>query len=170
MDDISKTQEFSINNKSVSERTNILETFLDNYDTKVGISNIKYNNTAKQFLELSYEELNSYDEEECCIAAYGLEQYALFLQKEINRNQAKCNWASENIVKVIGKVGNNYGDKWTKYEMRRAMVIEDNEYANALNTLLMEMSIKVTELAFLSKNVTSMSNTLKSLARSKQKV
>ncbi len=167
MEDTSKPEEFEVVNESVGTRVNILNSFLDNYDNSVGLGKIYFDDRVQEYLTLTYEELNSYDAEECNIAAYTLERYALYLQKEINRNQAKYNWALENIVKIIGKIGNNYGDKWTKYEMRRSMVINDNEYAEALNSLAMEMNIKITELSYITKNISSISNTLKNLSRNK---
>ena len=160
-------KEFKVSNESVKDRIDTLDSFLDSYTEHVGLNKIGLNVEAQQYLQLDYAELSSYNTEECNIAAYALDRYALYLQKESNRNQAKYNWALENITKIVGKVGNNYGDKWTKYEMRMSMVIQDNEYAGALHTITMEMNAKITELSYISKNVSSISNTLKNLGRSK---
>ncbi len=169
MVDTTKPDEFTVKNESVKDRIETLDSFLDDYSHSLGLGKIQLNTEAQQYLELTYSELNAYDEEECNIASYILERYALFLQKQTNRIQAKHDWASENIIKVVGKVGNNYGDKWTKYEMKKAMVIQDNEYAQALQAIMMECQAKINETSFIVRNITSISNTFKSLAISKYK-
>ena len=162
-------KEFEVKNSSVKERSDSLDSFLDKHDKELGLGKVQLNTEAQEYLSLTYSELNNYDEQECNIASYILEQYALFLQKYTNRLQARHDWASENITTIIGKIGNNYGDKWTKYEMRKAMVISDNEYAEALHAIVMECKAKINDISFIVRNITSISNTLKSLAISKFK-
>lgn len=162
-------EEFIINDKSVEERVDILDSFLDDFNKNLGLGKVQLNTEAQQFLNLTYSELNKYDEQECNVAAYILEQYALFLQKETNRIQARRDWASDNIEKIVAKLAMNYGDKFTKYEMRKQMIVADNEYAGALYAIVMETRVKSTEISFIVRNITSISNTLKSLAISKFK-
>ena len=160
-------EEFEVKSDSVKSRIDTLDSFLDKHDKELGLGKVMLNTEAQQFLNLSYAELNRYDEQECNVASYILEQYAFFLQKYTNRLQARYDWASDNIEKVVAKFASNYGDKFTKYEMRKQMIIADNEYAGAMYAIVMETRVKSADIAFIVKNITSISNTLKSLARSK---
>ncbi len=162
-------EEFEVKDGSVKDSINTLDSFLDRHDKGIGLGKIQLNTEAEQFLNLTYSELNKYDEQECNVASYILEQYALFLQKYTNRLQARHDWASDNIEKIVAKLAMNYGDKFTKYEMRKQMIIADNEYAGALYAIVMETRVKSADVAFIVKNITSISNTLKSLAISKYK-
>ena len=162
-------KEFEVTNSSVKDRIDTLDSFLDSHNKALGLGKVQLNTEAQQFLSLTYSELNRYNEQECNIASYILEQYALYLQKYTNRLQAKHDWASDNIEKIVAKLAMNYGDKFTKYEMRKQMIIADNEYAGALHAIVMETRVKSADIAFIVKNITSISNTLKSLAISKFK-
>jgi len=160
-------EEFVVEDGSVKKRVEVLDSYLDNFSKGIGLGKVQLNIEAQQFLNLTYSELNKYDEQECNVAAYILEQYALFLQKYTNRLQARYEWASDNIEKIVAKLAMNYGDKFTKYEMRKQMIIADNEYATALYAIVMETKVKIADIAFIVRNITSISNTLKSLAKSK---
>lgn len=162
-------EDFEVKHDSVKDSIATLDSFLDRHNKGIGLGKIQLNTEAEQFLNLTYSELNKYDEQECNVASYILEQYALFLQKYTNRLQARHDWASDNIEKIVARLAMNYGDKFTKYEMRKQMIIADNEYAGALYAIVMETKVKSADIAFIVRNITSISNTLKSLAISKFK-
>jgi hypothetical protein len=140
---------------------------LNDYQNQLSI-NIKRNESAESLLNIDENTLKSMTAEECGIKAIILLQFSAFLQKEVNRHQAKNRWADSNINILIGKYGQGYGDKYTKFEERRVMMIADNSFAKALNDMVKLSSVICEDLAFLSKKVESIANLLSELQKTKR--
>lgn len=152
----------------VSDRWKQAEQILNDYSQSIGTTAIAYNNESEKSLNLKSEDLKKLTPEEISIHAYTLAHYASFVQKEINRQNAKLKWANHNLNLVIAKVGAKYGDKWTKYDERRVMVASDNEYAKILYDITLQAGIRVSELDFLSSRISAMSDLLNELHKTKK--
>lgn len=94
--------------------------------------------------------------------------YSAFLQKEVNRHSSRLKWANHNLNIIIGKVYNNYGDKWVKFDERKMLIINDNEVAKSLNKIILDSSLRLEELAFISTRVGTMSTILVELQKTKR--
>lgn len=144
-----------------------IEQKLNDYQNNLALS-IHKNNRVIEILNLDIEQLRNLQAEDCGIYSFLLTQYSTFLQKEINRHQAKNKWANHNIDIMIGKYGCNYGDKYTKLEERKLMLIADNSYAKALYDMVKFSSVICEDLSFMAKKVEIMANHLSELQRSKR--
>lgn len=152
----------------VDDKVVELENMLADYNRSLGTAAITKDKDIEVVLEFTHEEIRSLGWEDCGIWSFRLARYAAFLQKEINRHSAKYKWAEHNIKIIVAKNQNNYGDKYTKYEVRRDMIIADNAYAQVLNKLLLQSMLRIEELNFLSTRIHTMSNILQDMSKSKK--
>lgn len=152
----------------VDEKIKEVDKVLDDYARALGTIGLTKDKDIENILSASHDEIKSQDSETIGIWSFRLARYSGFLQKEINRQMAKNKWADHNIKIVVAKYQANYGDKYTKYEYKRDMVIDDNAYAKELNKLFKETMLRVEELNFISTRVNTMSNILLDISKSKR--
>ncbi len=122
----------------------------------------------EEALNLSYEQLKNIHYEECEILSYKLTQYSIYLQSVQNRYTNIKKWAENSINIVCAKEHNNYGDKYTKYEEKKNLIINYNLYAKALYNVFMIYSSKEQELYSISQKVQSLSQSLHNIGISKK--
>lgn len=134
---------------------------------KIGISFYK-DEASIEALKLSYQQLRNMDQRECCILAYQLQQYGLYIQSIVNRLNSVSYWLNESINKIVGKYAKNYGDHFTKFEEKKAAIISENEAASYLMKLLIKTNGKNKELYSLSAKIATMSTTLIEISKSKR--
>lgn len=156
------------NDLTVQQKLVEAEKILDDYSKSIGTTALKFNNEVETILGLKIDELRRFNEEECGLNAYCLAQYATFIQKEVNRHSAKLKWANHNLDIVVAKVSTNYGDKFTKWEVKRSLVVNDNEFAKALNKIVLEATLRVEELSFISSRIDKMSQILIELQKTRR--
>jgi hypothetical protein len=152
----------------VDDKVAELDTLLSDYSKGLGLAAIQKDKDIETILEMSHEDLKAMDSEDAGIWSFRLARYAGFLQKEINRHSAKNKWAEHNIKVIIAKNQGNYGDKYTKYEVKRDMIIAENSYAQVLNKLLLQSMLRIEELNFVSTRIHTMSNILLDISKSKR--
>lgn len=148
-------------------RAKKFEEELDSLIESIGITFIK-DDVSIQALNLTYEQLKKISPQECLILNYKLHQYGLYIQSLHNRADNIKNWANHNLNVVVGKEGHNYGDKYTKFEERKAMVTSGNSYAKALNDILLKASSKATELTMLAAKIEKIAFALYELSKRRE--
>jgi len=145
---------------------------LDEYESQLNLGMYSYSNT------LSEQELNSYltmnrnsieklNPEDCAQIAYRLGQYAFFLQRTINREIARYNWAEESIKETIADEVNNY--KGYGFVEKSLQAIKHNEKAFALNKIKKYAKQRIDRLSYLSGNIKNLSDIMLSVQRNKVK-
>ncbi len=139
---------------------------LDAMLANIGITFIQ-NPEVIDALQLTYEQLKNIVSEEALILACQLQQYALYIQSVYNRLDSIKGWAEHNLSVVVGKEGRNYGTDYTKYEEKRAYVINENSYAKALAKILLSSSSKAKELNHMSNKIEKYSYILLELSKRK---
>ena len=154
--------------KTVNQKLESQLEILDNYGKSIGLNSIKFNNDVEKILELSLEEIRTTSIEDSLTYSYALARYSGFLQKECNRHSSKLKWANHNLSIIVGKLYNNYGDKWTKLEERKIQIINDNDAAQSLNKIILENTLKLEELQFISTRINTMSNILLEYQKTKR--
>lgn len=152
---------------AVSKKLSDYEKILDDIVDKIGISYVKDEDSLKT-LNLTYEQLRDMDQQECCILAYKLQQYSLYLQSVHNRLNSIKKWAEESLNKIVGKYAKKYGDGYTKYEEKRAYIISENTAAEALVKVILKAGGKSNEINGISSKVSHMANILLELSKSKR--
>jgi len=142
---------------------------LESIIEKIGISFYK-DEASIEALKLSYQQLRDMDQRECCILAYQLQQYGLYIQSVTNRLNSISYWLNESLNKIVGKYCKNYGgdNGFTKFEEKKASIIAENEAADYLMKLLIKSSGKSKELYSISGKIATMASTLIELSKSKR--
>jgi hypothetical protein len=159
------------NKNSSSEQVNYWDKVLDEYEASIGLSAY----TANSFKE---EELNEYltmdrnvleklSPEDCAQISYRLAQFSLHIQRTLNRENARLNWAEETIKETIADDINNY--KGYGYLEKSSQAIKHNEKATALNKIKKYAKQRSDRLTYISSCVKNLSDILLSINKTKAK-
>lgn len=132
------------------------------------ISKISIDQSCRAYLTMSEDSIQRLSPEELAMAEIKLSSYAFSIQKHINTANAIKNWADRSIVSIIAKTYKNF-DPMTKYEVRRELVVQDNEYASRLNVICGEQQVTLDEFAYLAQAVQHVSDAFGKLARIRRK-
>lgn len=145
-----------------------LNKLLDEYDVKINMHKItnQYND-IDQYLNMSKKQLESLTAEDCAVISAYLSLYALYIQKEHNRESAKVAWTESNLRWVIGReIANVQG---YSFEERRLQVIQENIAALKLDQLRTLAQARVNELNYISTKIEYISKSLSNLERAKSR-
>jgi hypothetical protein len=145
---------------------------LDEYESSIGLG--KYND-VHGFTE---DELNTYftmnrdaveklTPEDCAQISYRLAQYAFFLQRTLNREIARHNWAEETTKETIADEINNY--KGYGFVEKSLQAIKHNEKASSLNKIKKYAQQRIDRLSYLANSVKNLSDIILSVQRTKVK-
>jgi hypothetical protein len=138
-----------------------LDALLDQYEGSLGLPSScpkEVEVEATRLLTITPAELAALDRQQREDAAFTLEQFALFLQKSINREVARSHWAEERLKKVLGvKMPKHHA---YSYEERRALALEGDEDAQRLERVRMEAVLRIDRASFLSNRIASLAKTL----------
>jgi len=145
-----------------------LEETLNEYDKKFALSKIAVNPEIELILSLTNENIKALPINDCLSYSFLLAQFSLSIQKEVNRQNAKLKWLENELSSIVAKNFNNYGDKYTKFEVKTSLIINDNEYAKAINEYILDSKIKIEELNFISSSANKLSEILKESAKVKK--
>lgn len=164
---MSGENELQIETKTDNKLEQELKT-AEEYLDKLKISSFKLDPSIEDIINLSNEEIQSLDSQICFNYAFQLNRYAAFIQKEENKWNSVLYWAEHNLRIVFGKYARDYGDKWTKYDERKDIVLVDNKWAVNLNRIILETQLKAKSLYMLSNKINAMSKLLEGLAHAKK--
>jgi hypothetical protein len=145
---------------------------LDEYESSIGLG--RYND-VHGFTE---DELNTYftmnrdaveklTPEDCAQISYRLAQYAFFLQRTLNREIARHNWAEETTKETIADEINNY--KGYGFVEKSLQAIKHNEKASSLNKIKKYAQQRIDRLSYLANSVKNLSDIMLSVQRTKVK-
>lgn len=159
--------------KSNQDRLADFERVLNEYTDTLGFATIRYNTDVDQILELSRAQLRGMSTEDCGESAFILAQYAVFIQKEQNRQKVRIDWAERELSDIISREASNYGfggdkGRYVKYDMIRSTVVSGNGAAKALNNIIRHAKARSLELDQISMNINIMSKCLIELQQTKR--
>jgi 16S rRNA U516 pseudouridylate synthase RsuA-like enzyme len=79
--------------------------------------------------------------------AYMLQGYASYIQDETNRNTVILNWCNSVLDELLVKFERTAAfDKYTKFDMKKVIMISDNSFAQTIEELRKTASMRVTLL------------------------
>ncbi len=160
-------------NRSSKEEIQYWDQILDEYENKLGFT--KY---SAEFIELPESELNHYltmnrdaleklTPEDCGQISYRLGQFAFHIQRTINREIARYNWAEETIKETIADEINSY--KGYGYIEKSQQAIKHNDKAESLNNIKKYAKQRSDRLSYLANSIKNLSDILLSIQRNKVK-
>ena len=160
-----------MSNKSSKEELQHWDKILDEYENSVGLSeysqNVINNEEINKYTTMTRDEIEKLNPEDCAQISYRLSQFSFYLQRSINREIARYNWAEESIKDVIADEINNY--KGYGYIEKSLQAIKHNEKASGLNNIKKYAKQRSDRLQYLANNIKNLSDVMLSIQKSKVK-
>lgn len=160
-----------MSHKSSKEELQHWDKILDEYENSIGLSeysnNIVNNAEINQYTSMSRDEIEKLNPEDCAQISYRLSQFAFYLQRSLNREIARYNWAEESIKEVIADEVNNY--KGYGYIEKSLQAIKHNEKASGLNSIKKYAKQRSDRLQYLANNIKNLSDIMLSIQKTKVK-
>jgi hypothetical protein len=114
----------------LSEHISLISSYIE-------ISNTKFSSFREEYLlaaNLSSEQLKKLTQQEAFDTAYLLYAYATYIQDEINKNKIALNWCNDQLEKLV-VAHNDEFSQYTKHEVKRQIIIKDNNYAASVDKM-----------------------------------
>lgn len=153
---------------SAEEESKLLDKILDEYEAQIGLKMPANNNTVEEYLNLTEESLRRMNPEDCGVGAALMSQFAFHLQKAINKEIARVNWADGAIKRTIANEISQYVAP--SAEERKNLAIRGNERAIKLERIRVNAQARVDRISYLSSKVESIAEKLNSLQQSKRRI
>jgi hypothetical protein len=157
--------------KTAKEELQYWDNILDEYEQSIGTP--KYSSVLmpetelNDYLTMNRDQLEKLSPEDCAQIAYRLGQFAFHIQRTINREIARYNWAEETIKEVIADEVNNY--KGYGYIEKSLQAIKHNDKAISLNSIKKYAKQRMDRLSYLANNVKHLSDIILSVQKTKVK-
>ena len=157
--------------KTSKEELEKWDGILDEYENSIG-----FNKYRPDFL--SESELNTYfsmnrdtieklSPEDCAQISYRLSQFAFHVQRTLNREIARFNWADETIKEIIADEINNY--KGYGYVEKYYQAIKHNDKASSLNAIKKYAKQRIDRLSYISNTIKNLGDIVLSIQKTKVK-
>lgn len=158
--------------KTTKEEVQYWDTILDEYEKSLGLGKYSdvHNFTESElnnYFSMNRDAIEKLTPEDCAQIAYRLAQYAFFIQRTINRELARQNWADESIKEVIADEINSY--KGYGYVEKSLQAIKHNDRATGLNNIKKYAKQRVDRLSYLANNIKNLSDVIMSVQKNKVK-
>lgn len=144
---------------------------LDDYEKGVGLPNYIGDSISEtelqEYLTMNRNVIEKLSPEDCAQISMRLGQFAFHIQRTINREIARHNWAEETIKETIAFDINNY--KGYGYAEKSYQAIAGNDKAQALNKIKKYAKQRMDRLGYLANNLKNLSDILLSIQRNKVK-
>jgi hypothetical protein len=114
----------------LSEHISLISSYIE-------ISNTKFSSFREEYLlaaNLSSDQLKKLTQQEAFDTAYLLYAYATYIQDEINKNKIALNWCNDQLEKLV-VAHNDEFSQYTKHEVKRQIIIKDNNYAASVDKM-----------------------------------
>jgi hypothetical protein len=160
-----------MNSKSSKEELQYWDKILDEYENSIGLSefsaSIIPSEEINKYTSMNRDEIEKLSPEDCAQISYRLSQFSFYVQRSLNREIARYNWADENIKEVIADDINNY--KGYGYIEKSIQAIKHNEKANGLNSIKKYAKQRSDRLQYLANSIKNLSDVMISIQKSKSK-
>ena len=119
----------------------------------------------QEYLTMNRDMLEKFTVTECGEIAYRIGQFGFHIQRSLNREVARHNWADETIKETIADEINNY--KGYGYVEKSLQAIKHNDRASKLNQIKKYAKQRLDRLTYLSSTLKNLSDILISIQRAK---
>lgn len=133
---------------------------LNDYNIERGLHKIEAPNDIETYLMLKPEQIRMMSKEDCGEAAYTLNRYALYLQREQNTEEARIVWAEAELALAIVEPLKQITSKYSTYEERKMEVVKQNGHAKKLYDIKVYAQQRLKKIYFIANRVENMSKTL----------
>lgn len=156
---------------TTKERVDEWDRVLDEYESSIGLNTYASNTFVEEelnsYLIMTRDQVEKLTPEDCAQISYRLAQFAFHIQRTVNRELARYNWAEETIKEVIADEINNY--KGYGFIEKSIQAIKHNDGASALNKIKKYAKQRSDRLSYLSNNIKNLSDIMLSIQKTKVK-
>lgn len=158
--------------KSAKEELQHWDKILDEYEKSISLPDYSTTNGTieqeiNEYLTMSRDQIEKLSPEDCAQIAYRLAQFAFHIQRTINREIARYNWADESIKEIIADDINNY--KGYGYIEKSSQAIKHNEKAQAVNSIKKFAKQRSDRLSYIANSIKNLSDIIMSVQKTKVK-
>ncbi|NDB60579.1 hypothetical protein EB001_19345 [bacterium] len=157
--------------KSSKDEIKYWDDILDEYEQSIGLPIYKNDllpeSELNEYLTMNRDSLEKLNPEDCAQISYRLGQFSFHIQRTLNRELARYNWAEDLIKETIADEINNY--KGYGYVEKSGQAIKHNERALSLNNIKKFAKQRSDRLSYLANNLKNLSDILLSIQRNKVK-
>lgn len=156
--------------KTSKEELEYWDKILDEYESSIGLPNfqatdLESSQELNQYLSMTRDVIEKLTPEDCFQIAYRLGQMAFHLQRNLNREIARHNWAEDTLKIVVADDINNY--KGYGYVEKLYQAIKNNEKANSLHKIQKYAKQRMDRLSYLANSLKNLSDIIVSIQRNK---
>lgn len=156
---------------SSSDQINYWDKILDEYENSIGLPiyspQLLPMEELNQYLTMDRNSLEKLSPEDCAQISYRLGQFSFHVQRSVNRENARYNWADETLKEVIADEINNY--KGYGYIEKSSQAIKHNDKAASLNKIKKYAKQRSDRLTYISSSIKNLSDILLSIQKVKVK-
>jgi flagellar biosynthesis chaperone FliJ len=158
--------------KTSKEEVKYWDDILDEYESSIGLGKYSESHSfsedeLNQYFTMNRDAVEKLSPEDCAQISYRLAQYAFFIQRTLNREIARHNWAEENIKDTIADEINNY--KGYGFMEKSLQEIKHNDKATSLNKIKKYAQQRMDRLSYLANSIKNLSDIMLSVQRTKVK-
>lgn len=156
---------------SSSDQLNYWDKILDEYEIGLGLPNYSQSifsqEELNEYLTMTRDTIEKLNPEDCAQISYRLTQFAFHIQRTLNRELARYNWAEESIKETIADELNNY--KGYGYVEKSIQAIKHNDKASSLNKIKKYAKQRSDRLAYIAASIKNLSDVILSIQKTKVK-
>lgn len=149
------------------EQLEKLDTILDEYEASLGIPKFCddfHDDSAKQYLQLSRNEIEKLTPEQCSEAALLLASLSFHLQRSYNREIARVNWAASKLKRTVSGKEGQYSGSW---DSQYYQAIKGDGYMCKLDNIRAYAQQRADRITYLSSSIKNISDIFLSVQRAK---
>jgi len=144
---------------------------LDEYESGIGLtqyrSDILPESELSTYLTMTRDELEKLTPDDCGQIAYRLGQFSFHVQRTVNREQARYDWADDTIKSVIADEINSY--KGYGYVEKSLQAIKHNDRAMSLDKIRKYAKQRINRLSYLANSINNLCNIIINIQKVKVK-
>lgn len=146
-----------------------IDQILDEYEKKSGLPICKAPGTEAElegYLSMDRSGMEALQMEDCAAIGYRMAQYSFYIQRLYNREKARVVWATQQLTEIVAKSLDSY-DKYMKFEVKVALIIKENNYAESLQRILTYAEQRAQRLEFLATSIKNIGDAMKNMQMAK---
>lgn len=157
--------------KTSKEEIKYWDDILDEYEQSIGLSAYKDDalpaDELNSYLLMNRDSIEKLSPEDCAQISYRLGQFSFHIQRTINRELARYNWAEETLKDVIADELNNY--KGYGFVEKSIQAIKHNDKAQSLNSIKKYAKQRSDRLSYIANCLKNLSDIMLAIQKTKVK-
>ena len=144
-----------------------IDTVLDEYETSLGLPKFNadfHDDAAKQYLQLSRDQIEKLTPEQCSEAALLLASLSFHLQRSYNREVARINWADRTLKVCIAGREQSYKGSW---ESQFNQAVKEDTYTSKISDIKRYAQQRADRTNYLSSSIKNISDIFLNVQRAK---